>query len=80
MGLGVQGAPGGAVELVLPLERFAMSGLGGRPGRLWVPEGCFDGAPGRSGGSPGVLFRRLEAPRAPCRRSAEAFSSLKIVL
>ena len=77
---GVPGAPGGAVELVLPLEWFAKSGLGGSPGRHWVPEGCFDGAPGRSGGSPGILFRRLEAPRAPCRRSAEAFSGLKIVL
>ena len=80
MAPGVQGAPGGAVELVLTLEWFAKSGLGGSPGRHWVPEGCSDGAPGRSGGSPGALFQRLEAPRAPCRRSAEAFSSLKIVL
>ena len=76
----VQGAPGGAVKMVLPLERFAISGLGGSPGRPGVPEGGSDGAPGRSGGSPGILFRRLEAPRVPCRRSAEAFSSLKIVL
>ena len=76
----VQSAPGGAVELVFTLERFARSGLGGSPGRLRMPEGCFDGAPGRSGGSPGILFRRLEVPRAPCRRSAEAFSGLKIVL
>ena len=80
MAPGVPGAPGGAVELVLPLERFARSGLGGSPGRPGVPEGGSDGAPGRSGGSPGILFRRLEAPRAPCRRSAEVFSSLKIVL
>ena len=36
---GVQGAPGGAVKLVLPLERFAMSGLGCSPGRHRVPEG-----------------------------------------
>ena len=77
---GVPGAPGGAVELVLPLEWFAKSGLGGSPGRSRVPEGCFDGAPGRSGASPGALFQRLEAPLAPCRRSAEAFSGLKIVL
>ena len=76
---GVPGAPGGAVELVLTLERFAISGLCGSPGRPRVPEGCFDGAPGRSGGSPGVLFGALDAPRAPFRRSAEAFSSLKIV-
>ena len=80
MDRGVPGAPGGAVDLVLPLEWFARSGLGGSRGRPWVPEGCFDGAPGRSGGSPGILFRRLEVPRAPCRRSAEAFSGLKIVL
>ena len=77
---GVQGAPGRAVKMVLTLERFAISGLGGSPGRPGVPEGGSDGAPGRSGGSPGILFRRLEAPRAPCRRSAEVFSSLKIVL
>ena len=68
------------MELVLPLERFARSGLGGSPGRPRVPEGCFDGAPGRSGGSPGALFQRLEALRAPYRRSAEAFSGLKIIL
>ena len=80
MSRGVQGAPGGVVELVLPLERFARSGLGGSPGCPGVPEGGSDGAPGRSGGSPGVLFRRLEALRASFRRSAEAFSSLKIVL
>ena len=36
---GVQGAPGGAVKLLLPLERFAMSGLGCSPGRHRVPEG-----------------------------------------
>ena len=36
---GVQGAPGGAVKLVLPLERFAMSGLGCSPGRHRVLEG-----------------------------------------
>ena len=36
---GVLGAPGGAVKLVLPLERFALSGLGGRTGRSRVPEG-----------------------------------------
>ena len=77
---GVQGAPGGAVELVLTLEWFAISGLGGSPGRPRVPEGCFDGAPGRSAGSPGVVFGSLEASRAPCWRSAGAFSSLKIVL
>ena len=65
---------------MLPLEWFAKSGLGGSPGRHWVPEGCFAGAPGRSGGSPGVVFGSLEASRAPCRRSAEAFSNLKIVL
>ena len=68
------------MELVLPLERFARSGLGGSPGRPGVQEGCFDGAPGRSGGSPAVLFGGMEAPRAPCRRSAEAFSGLKIIL
>ncbi len=68
------------MELVLPLERFAISGLGGSPGRPGVPEGGSDGAPGRSGGSPRVLFGALEVPRAPFRRSAEAFSSLKIVL
>ena len=39
MVLGVQGAPGGAVKLLLPLERFAMSGLGCSPGRHRVPEG-----------------------------------------
>ena len=39
MNLGVQGAPGGAVKLVLPLERFAISGLGCSPGRHRVPEG-----------------------------------------
>ena len=39
MALGVQGAPGGAVKLVLPLERFAISGLGCSPGRHRVPEG-----------------------------------------
>ena len=39
MSQGVQGAPGGAVKLVLPLERFAMSGLGCSPGRHRVPEG-----------------------------------------
>ena len=37
--LGVLGAPGGAVKLVLPLERFAMSGLGCSPGHHRVPEG-----------------------------------------
>ena len=68
------------MELVLTLERFAISGLGGSPGRPGVPEGGSDGAPGRSGGSPGILFRRLEAPRAPCRRSAGVFSGLKIIL
>ena len=36
---GVQGAPGGAVKLVLPLERFAISGLGCSLGRHRVPEG-----------------------------------------
>ena len=36
---GVLGAPGGAVKLLLPLERFAMSGLGCSPGRHRVPEG-----------------------------------------
>ena len=35
----LQGAPGGAVKLVVPLERFAMSGLGCSPGRHRVPEG-----------------------------------------
>ena len=72
MSQGVPGAPGGAVEMVLPLERFAMSGLGGSMGRPGLPEGGSDGAPGRSGGSPGVVFGSLEAPRAPFRRSAEA--------
>ena len=66
--------------MVLPPERFAISGLGGSPGRPVVPEGGADGAPGRSGGFPGVVFGSLEASRAPCRRSAGAFSSLKIVL
>ena len=36
---GALGAPGGAVKLLLPLERFAMSGLGCSPGRHRVPEG-----------------------------------------
>ena len=80
VGQTVPGAPGGTVELVLPLERFPRSGLGGSPGRPGEPEGGSDGAPGRSGGSPRVLFGALEVPRAPCRRSAEAFSGLKIVL
>ena len=53
--------------MVLPLERFALSGLGGSPGRLGEPKGGSDGAQGRSGGSPGVVFGSLEAPRAPCR-------------
>ena len=39
MGRGVPGAPGGAVKPVLPLERFAISGLGCSPGRHRVPEG-----------------------------------------
>ena len=39
MALGVPGAPGGAVKLVLSLRRFAMSGLGCSPGRHRVPEG-----------------------------------------
>ena len=39
MDLGVQGAPGGAVKLVLPLERFTIFGLGCSPGRHRVPEG-----------------------------------------
>ena len=39
MAPGVPGAPGGAVEMVLPLERFAISGLGCSPGRHRVPEG-----------------------------------------
>ncbi len=56
MSLGVQGAPGGAVEVVLPLERFAISGVGGSPWRPGVPEGGSDVAPGRFGGSPGVVF------------------------
>ena len=77
MNPGVTGAPGGAVEVVLPLERFAISGMGGSPGRPGVPEGGSDGAPGRSRGSPGVVFGSLETPRAPCRRSAEAFSGLR---
>ena len=64
---------------MLPLERFAWSGLGGSPGRPGVPEGGSDGAPGRSGGSPGALFGALDAQRAPFQTSAEAFPSLKIV-
>ena len=80
MVLPIQGAPGGAVKMVLTLRRFAISGLGGSPGRPRVPEGGSDGAPGRSGGSPGVVFGALEAPRASFRRSAEAFSGLKIIL
>ena len=39
MGRGVPGAPGGAVKLVLPVERFAISGLGCSPGCHRVPEG-----------------------------------------
>ena len=39
MAPGAPGAPGGVVKLVLPLERFAMSGLGCSPGRHRVPEG-----------------------------------------
>ena len=35
---GVQGAPGGAVKLVLPLRRFAIFGLGCSAGRHRVPE------------------------------------------
>ena len=42
---GVQGAPGGAVKLVLPVERFAIFGLGCSPGRHRVPEGDSGGVP-----------------------------------
>ena len=42
---GVQGAPGGAVKLVLPLRRFAIFRLGGRTGRPRVPEGDSGGLP-----------------------------------
>ena len=56
---GVQGAPGGAVKLVLPLERFAISGLGCSPGRHRVPEGDSEGLPGFILESPKVI---LELP------------------
>ena len=56
---GVQGAPGGAVKLVLPLERFAISGLGCSPGRHRVPEGDSGGLPELILESPKVI---LELP------------------
>ena len=55
----MQGAPGGAVKLVLPVKRFAISGLGGRTGRSRVPEGDSGGLPELILGSPEVI---LELP------------------
>ena len=67
MNLGVQGAPGGAVKLVLPLERFAMSGLGCSPGRHRVPEGDSGGLPDLS----------LEAPKVILELSGVHFGPLE---
>ena len=64
---GVQGAPGGAVKLVLPLERFAMSGLGCSPGRHRVEEED-------SGGLPELI---LEAPTVILELSEGHFGILE---
>ena len=53
---GVQGAPGGAVKLVLPLRRFAIFGLGCSPGRHWVLEGDSGGLPELSLEAPKVIL------------------------
>ena len=64
---GVQGAPGGAVKLVLPLRRFAIFGLGCSPGRHWVPEGDSGGLPELS----------LEAPKVILELSGAHFGLLE---
>ena len=64
---GVQGAPGGAVKLVLPLRRFAIFGLGCSPGRHRVPEGD-------SGGLPELI---LEAPKVILELSGGHFGLLE---
>ena len=53
---GAQGAPGGAVKLVLSLERFAIFGLGCSAGRHRVPEGDSGGLPELILGSPKVIL------------------------
>ena len=67
MNQGVQGAPGGAVKLLLPLERFAMSGLGCSRGRHRWPEGD-------SGGLPELI---LESPRVILELSGNHFGLLE---
>ena len=42
--------------MVLPLRRFAISGLGGRTGRSRVPEGDSGGLPELMLGSPKVIL------------------------
>ena len=56
MAPGVPGAPDGAVKLLLPLERFAMSGVGCTPGRHRVPEGDSGGLPELSLEAPKVIL------------------------
>ena len=67
MARGVLGAPGGAVKLVLPLRRFAISGLGCSPGRHRVPDGD-------SGGLPELI---LEAPKVILELSGGHFGLLE---
>ena len=50
------GAPGGAVKMLLPLRRFAISGLGCSPGRHRVPEGDSGRLPELILGSPEVIL------------------------
>ena len=45
-------------EMVLPLRRFAIFGLGGRTGRPRVPEGDSGGLPELMLGSPKVILER----------------------
>ena len=67
MVLGAQGAPGGAVKLVLPLRRFAISGLGGRTGRHRMTEGD-------SGRLPELI---LESPKVILELSGGHFGLLE---
>ena len=67
MAPGAPGAPGGAVKLVLPFERFAISGLGCSPGRHRVPEGDSGGLPELS----------LEAPKVNLELSGGHFGFLE---
>ena len=67
MALGVPGAPGGAVKLVLPLRRFAISGVGCSSERHRVPEGD-------SGGLPELI---LESPRVTLELSGGHFVFLE---